>query len=271
MKRSRGWVFTANNYDDASEARISLAGAQYHVYGREVGESGTPHLQGYLYFPQPKSHKQLKGLLPGFFLENRKGTHSQARDYCIKDGDYVEVGTPPQKNGGDTMVERAARNKRLREIPLVSLVETGEICITQVRKLKNARMDLDQELMSFTAEGVRGLWIHGPPGTGKSHEARQYDDVYIKAQNKWFDGYTGQETILLEDLDTNVLGHYLKIWADKWSCTGEVKGGTVPLRHKRFIVTSNYSPRELWPEDLTMAMAIERRFEFKEKLIKFAD
>lgn len=43
-----------------------------------------------------------------------------------------------------------------------------------------------------------------------------------------------------------MLGHYLKIWADKWACTGEVKGGTVPLCHHRFVVTSNYTIAELF-------------------------
>lgn len=45
----------------------------------------------------------------------------------------------------------------------------------------------------------------------------------------------------MDDLDFeggDKLGHYLKIWADKWACTGETKGGTIPLNHHRFIVTS---------------------------------
>jgi hypothetical protein len=35
---------------------------------------------------------------------------------------------------------------------------------------------------------------------------------------------------------------------DKYPCTGEIKGSTVPLLHKHFIVTSNYSIDELWPD-----------------------
>ena len=46
-----------------------------------------------------------------------------------------------------------------------------------------------------------------------------------------------------------MLGHYLKIWADRYPCRGEVKGASVQLRHDAFIVTSNYSIKELWPED----------------------
>lgn len=85
------------------------------------------------------------------------------------------------------------------------------------------------------------MW--GEPGTGKTTFARtEYPgSLYIKPQSKWWDGYSGQKTVVLDDLDSDCLGHYLKIWGDKWAATGEVKGGTVPLKYDRFIVTSNYS------------------------------
>jgi len=65
--------------------------------------------------------------------------------------------------------------------------------------------------------------------------------------------------VIIDDLDTDCLAHYLKIWADKYSCTGEIKGGTIPLLHESLIVTSNYSIDELFKDD-NMALAIRRRF-----------
>lgn len=78
----------------------------------------------------------------------------------------------------------------------------------------------------------------------------------------------------MDDLDFNggqVLGHYMKIWGDKWACTGEVKGGTIPLNHQRIVVTSNYSIQDIFgPEDTDsekvrkskneLVAAIARRF-----------
>lgn len=86
--------------------------------------------------------------------------------------------------------------------------------------------------------------------------------LYIKAQNKWWDGYQAEEAVLIDDFDKGgaCLGHYLKIWADKWACTGEVKGATIPLNFKRIYITSNYSIEELFPDDMEMQKAIRRRF-----------
>ncbi len=70
-----------------------------------------------------------------------------------------------------------------------------------------------------------------------------------------------REVILLDDMDEDFLAHHLKIWTDKYSCTGEIKGGTVKLQHKWFIVTSNQEIDELFiskPE--VMVKAIQRRF-----------
>lgn len=124
------------------------------------------------------------------------------------------------------------------------------------------------------AEGCRGIWIQGRPGAGKSHLVEtKYPDAYRKPQNKWWDGYEGQEVVILEDLDGPYLNHYLKVWADKWRASGEVKGGTVPLMHKMIIVTSNYS---IWQivemgkrgerMDTVLVEALERRFKVIEML-----
>jgi len=60
-------------------------------------------------------------------------------------------------------------------------------------------------------------------------------------------------------MDTDCLGHYIKIWADKWACSGEVKGGTLPLNYDTFVITSNYAIEDLF-RDQMMRDAIKRRF-----------
>jgi len=51
---ARKWVFTLNNYTEADIERIKgvlkADACYYAVVGKEVRESGMPHLQGFVHF-----------------------------------------------------------------------------------------------------------------------------------------------------------------------------------------------------------------------------
>ncbi len=61
-------------------------------------------------------------------------------------------------------------------------------------------------------------------------------------------------------MDSNALGHHLKIWADSAPCVGETKGGYINLQHEKFVVTSNYSIDELFADSPKLIEPIKRRF-----------
>lgn len=266
-QRSRSWCYTLNNYTEADESKLqALQQPSYHLYGREVGEQGTPHLQGFLYFQNKKSFKQIKKLLGDkAHIEIARGSTKQNVEYCSKEGNLWSRGTPP-KGAGKTS-DRVEKNHLLRTKSVDQLVRDGDISILTVPTLVKARRLLELETTPLSRMHCCGVWIYGPPGTGKTHYSRESfgppTSVFMKSQSKWFDGYNGEDIILLDDLDTGVLGHYLKRWMDKWPCYGEIKGGTVALRHNLFVVTSNYTPEMLWPEDPAMAAAVSRRCIFK--------
>ena len=85
----------------------------------------------------------------------------------------------------------------------------------------------------YNHESTRGIWYFGEAGTGKSRKA--YDEnpgAFRKSQNKWWDSYSGEAVVILDDLDkegAKYIGHNLKIWTDRYACKGEIKGGTVQL------------------------------------------
>lgn len=240
----------------------------YLVFGYEVAPTtGTPHLQGFVYFVNKKAFSSVLKILPKgcHFEEIEKSVTANIR-YCKKDGNFEEFGKLPSELRRQSEAPRRSNPRVSREMlmntSLSRLVDDGVVSVYSVPTLRRARDILAMENEPYTHDDVRGVWYYGEPGVGKSYKARtENPDAYIKAQNKWFDGYAGQKVIILDDLDSACLGHYLKIWADRYSCVGETKGSTVQLVHEKFIVTSNYHPSDLWPEDVLLQQAITRRFE----------
>ncbi|QUS52604.1 replication protein A [Mute swan feces associated circular virus 8] len=101
------WVFTLNNFTEQdvlhlSDVGGSLAanGLKYLVFGREVGDSGTPHLQGFAVFTRSLRLTNVRALISarGHF-EAARGSNEQASTYCKKDGDFEEYGSIVSEQG----------------------------------------------------------------------------------------------------------------------------------------------------------------------------
>ena len=89
----RGWCFTINNYTDEEFNKLQHVDCQYIVYGIEKGESGTPHLQGYVHYKNQVRPSTVKATIgTRAHIEARKGTVAEAVDYCKKDGTFFERG-----------------------------------------------------------------------------------------------------------------------------------------------------------------------------------
>lgn len=112
------WCFTINNPTDEEAFYVAAHGESigtfgdqspfsYLIFGKETGDSGTPHLQGFFILNSRKRLHQIKEFT-GFersHLEAARGTSYQASEYCKKEGDYLEYGTPPTKPGSAGMFE----------------------------------------------------------------------------------------------------------------------------------------------------------------------
>lgn len=99
---AKNWLFVLNNYDDNDISAISAKlrdVAQVALFGAEVGEQGTPHLQGYVKFKvkcRPRSH----GLTERIHWGDEKGRSCKGSQednvaYCSKEGNVLfSMGLP---------------------------------------------------------------------------------------------------------------------------------------------------------------------------------
>ena len=205
----------------------------YMVGQLERGEAGTLHWQFAVQWQNPRSFAAIKKDLPLAHFEEVR-SWAAAVTYCQKadtrDSGPWEFGTRPTGGSGKAQAEdwetwyQLAAEGKFKEIPAK----------IQIKHLGNLERIHRQNLKFIDQTDVRGVWIWGAPGVGKSHFARQVlgaEGYYPKLNNKWWDGYQSQKVVIMEDVDKETvkfLHHHLKIWADRWGFIGETKGARLP-------------------------------------------
>jgi len=134
--RGRNWVFTWNNYNDSNLEYLAGIECKYLGFGKEIGASLTPHLQGVIIFNEAKSKRSVIKILKGARIDKMRGTFARAVEYCEKDGDFAERGIRPmtqaQKGGAEQerwdLAREAAKEGRFDDIPSDIYMRYRSVC-----------------------------------------------------------------------------------------------------------------------------------------------
>lgn len=251
MSRNRNFCFTLNNYTDEEYNNICDLSRQAHylVVGKEVGENGTPHLQGFIMFNNKKSFDQIKNLINNqrVHIEACLGSPKQNETYCKKDNNFIEFGTPPKGSGARTDLD-AVTDLIKSGATMDEIVEqhTGT-CIKFYKGIRQVYSHINKQERSWK---TTVYWVHGATGTGKTrwiHQLSQNVKTYWKdPSTKWWDGYDSQELVILDDFrPTKELPFsYLLRLFDRYPMSVEAKGLYFPFLAKVIFVTSPVTIRE---------------------------
>lgn len=280
-QRVREWCFTKHDWTDADIEHLGTKWREYATYLCFQPElapgTGRRHLQGYFCLTTPRTLRGVKNTLfdtaslSSVHLEAAKGTKEEARDYCRKEDsfddtagfgftDFGDFEAVPSRRGQGARNDIANCTSILRSGG--SLAEVAEADPDSFVKYHKGFIAYQQLICCqprVRDEGglfpaLRVFWFYGPTGSGKTRAAFEEagdQAIYTKpAGNKWWDGYTGQPVILLDDFrsDWFTFGYLLRL-LDIYPMPLEYKGGMTNLCSQTIYITCPNHPEVLY-EDL---------------------
>lgn len=178
-------------------------------------------------------------------IEPMGGSIEQNDKYCSKAGELIEHGKKPdQGSRGDlkNVIDSIGRGEKTSD----------DLCISDPvfyhmygRTLCKAEdILLRKKYRTWMTEGI---WYYGETGTGKSHRAfKDFDPetMYVKPlEDDWWDGYTGQGTVILNDFRGQLKYSELLTLIDKWPHSVKRRNREpAPFLAKIVIITSSLAP-----------------------------
>lgn len=277
MQRTRNVCFTLNN-PPAKDEFIRALGklpCTYWVFGQEVAPTtGTPHLQGYAEFSHALSSKRIKKDLGAtIHLEPRRGSAQQAAEYCKKDGIFEQWGEISNQ-GNRSDIEEAI--SLLRTGGLTAVAEQRPAAIVRYHRGLSALHYLDLQSVERDPPAVE--FYYGPGRCGKTRLAYGNGNGVAKLclSSGWFDGYSGESTVILDDFDgaaSKVPLSALLQYLDRYRVLVPVKGGFVPFVPTKIIITSNYHWKQWydWSTRTNQYASLARRFTLVKAWARFGE
>lgn len=255
MAKVQKVCFTYNNYTEAGEAALIAyieSKAKFAVFGHEVAPTtGTPHLQGYINHLKQTRFTTLTKALPGCHFVNAKGSDQDNLNYCTKtDKDsYYSFGTP-QKSGkrNDLLI---ACNLAKNSPTIRQLTDELPDMYVKYQKGLTALNEMYQPHRDPSNPPVV-LWLWGKAGVGKTTFAfRNFpvDQIFIKDGTQWWDGYSHEKCIVVDDFDGLWPFRNFLRFIDRYPYQGQIKGGYVKINSPVIVINCEYPPSHFWTDN----------------------
>lgn len=273
MPKSRTFTFTNFNLDFNYELKDNI---KYLAYGLETCPTTCrQHHQGFIVFKNQisssvKGLKKIGSLVGGSaHVEPMQGSLKDNTVYCSKEGELTELGVKPAQGDRSDLkdvVDRIASGETTAD----------EICMSDpvYYHMYGRTLSKAEDIAArkrFRTEMTQGIWYWGGTGVGKSHKAFEDFDperCYVKClTDEWWDGYTGQEVVILNEFRGNIAYSELLALVDKWPHSVKRRNREpMPFVSKTVIVTSSLSPADCYHgvaerDSLTQ---LYRRFQVRE-------
>lgn len=150
------------------------------------------------------------------------------------------------------LVRKNAEQGNFKDIP-------SDIYCRYVKNLHHIAM---QTMKPECRGDIEVQLLLGPTGSGKSHRANlENPQAYWKlSTNNLWCGYSGEKTVVIDDINGDIGVTYFKRWLDKYPCYLETEGGAIPAKFTKVVLTSLYAVEDWWQNARQLDIgAINRR------------
>jgi len=256
----RWFVVTQWNVDCDYEALLKESkDIRFLTYGAETcPETGRPHHQMFMYLRGNTTYgnrtlNRLGNLFGPIHCKVMPmfGKVDENEYYCSKESELVKHGDEP-KQGRRGDIDECAASIMAGEFTVDQLCVENPGFFHQYGRTMD-RLETIALRRKWRKWMTLGEWITGPTASGKSHIAYQNFDPathYIfNVQDKgWWDGYCGQETVIINEFRGQIAFSELLDLVDKWPKMVRWRNKeSVPFLAKKVIISSICSPRECYP------------------------
>lgn len=244
---AKTWDITINNYTDSDVSFLENLECSKKIISKEVGEKGTPHLQGRMTFKRTYRFTQLKKL------------HSKAHwsitecpqdfNYIMKEDSEIIIKEDNRKQGYRTdlvkIYEEIKEGKTVEQIT----IEAPIIYHQYGRTLEKLEDIVNRK--KFRTEMTKCEWLYGETGVGKSHKAFENysEDTHYLWTNDggWWDGYRGQEIVVINDFRGEIPYNMMLQLIDKWPMKVRRRNREpMPFVSKMIYITSSLRPDQIY-------------------------
>lgn len=241
-QKFRNYCYTLNNYSEEELKELQQIECKYHIMGKEKGEQGTPHIQGFISLKNARSFQAFRKLMRRWHLEPCKGSPKQNIEYCRKGGDTIEYGDRPEQGKRNDIED--AKQMALNGRPMKEIIQVTN-SYQAIRYAETIKKYFDKERHHKTFV----YWFYGPTGSGKSRLAEEmFPGAYwCMESSKWWEGYDGHKVVIINDYRKDFCKfRTLLNLLDRYPYRIECKGGSRQFTAETIVITTPYSIEETW-------------------------
>ena len=254
-QRKRRYCLTLNNPTEEeieSVKTLQSSNLKRAIFGYEVGDSGTPHLQGFIHMKNAMTYSAVKKMLSSnrYHIEAAKGTDYEAWTYCLKDEKIVaQFGDEPNIEGELSDWEKISEMVRNGASNLDIIKRYPSIAIRCQGALDRMRLEHDRH--HATWRDVEVVFITGPTGCGKTRgvmEKYGYANVYRATDKKHpFETYNGQDVIVFEEFRGGYRCEDMLNWLDGYPVELPARYANKMAKFTKVYMLTNIQFEELYP------------------------